>query len=621
MKRFLIGLALAVLAALCLCFLMAGAEQAADASALYVSPNGNDANTGTINAPLQSPAEAVRRLSLLPEGAEATIWLRGGEYVLEKTLWLNDQGRNKIALRAFPGETPVITGARQVTGFAPAEYMGGAVWRAQVTEANVRALYGESGARAVVRWPSSGYLLATGTADPEADKSEGQQLFYANPADFPPNLKGATLRLLHWWKDEYSAVVAANPQTGLITLRRRTAMAVAEGDRYFFENVPDVPLMPGEWLFEADTRSLYYAPQPGETIDNTPLYISHNDRLLGISDVLGVTLDGIIFTRTGFDIPNNDRYADFPQAAYDADTAIYVARAQNIAFQNCTFIDMGAGCLYLGPGTHNASVMSCTFRNIGAQAIFVEGENAAMSSDTSGQMTMMDNRIENYGLNFYNAAAILVIHARDITIAHNEISGGYYTAISAGWVWGNGYSATRNIRITNNLIYNIGQRRLSDMGAIYLLGAQSGTVVAGNIIHDVYAEGYGGRGIYLDEGAASILVERNLVYRCSGQAFYQHSGGAGNIVKNNIFTQCQEGLVGLSGLGTFTLSGNMLVGEAPYVRPEGEATAPEGQNYCTEDEEAAFFGAGMENFAPRPSAALDAVGFVSWVFQAGVRVR
>ncbi|MDR0929521.1 MAG: right-handed parallel beta-helix repeat-containing protein [Oscillospiraceae bacterium] len=618
MKYFWIGLALLTL---CLCPLTAGAEQTTDDLAIYVSPMGDDWNAGTLSAPLKTLYEAVRRLSLLPEGEEqATIWLRGGEYVLDEPLWLDENTRGNIALRAYPGETPVLTGARQVN-FAPAEYMGQTVWRAQVPVDSVRALYGESGPRAVVRWPLQGYCRATASVNPEAEKAEGQQMFFANPADWPSDLNGATLRLLHWWKDEYSSVVSANWQTGLITLRRPTAMAVAAGDRYFFENVPGVPLLPGEWVFEAATSSVYYAPLAGETIENTPLYISHNNDLLGIADITGVTLSGITFTRTGFDIPRDDLAADFPQAAYDAGVAIYVVRAQNIAFENCTFTDMGEGCIYFGMGTHEASVIGCTFRNIGAHAVFAQGENMPYGPETSGQMHITDNRIENYGVNFYNAAAILLIHVPDVEIAHNEISGGYYTAISAGWVWGDSYSVTGNIQIINNLIYDIGRQRLSDMGAIYLLGMQPGTVVAGNVIHDVYAEGYGGRGIYLDEGAAAIRVERNLVYRCSGQAFYQHSGGERNRVQGNIFALCGEGLVGLSGEGTFTLSGNMLVGEAPQVRPEGEATMPEGDNYATEDAEAAFYGASADNFSPRPSAALDAIGFVPWVLEAGIRAR
>jgi hypothetical protein len=617
MKRFLLGLVLAVL---CLWASGAMAEQTTDNLNMYISPTGNDAGLGTLADPLATPAEAVRRASLRTDAAQAaTIWLRGGEYVLAEPLWLEGEAQSNLALRAYPGETPVLTGARRVTDFAQAEYMGQPAWWAQVPLESVRALYGESGARPVVRWPMVGYCLAAASVDPEADKGDGQRAFYASPNDLPATLRGATLRLLHWWKDEYASVAAANPQTGLITLSRPTAMAVAAGDRYCFENVQDVPLMPGEWVFDADAGALYYAPLAGETIADTPLYISYNDHLLGMVDVTGVTVSGITFTRTGFEIPNGDRYADFPQAAYDADIAIYTTRVRDIAFENCAFLDMGAGCIYLGMGTQGASVTGCTFQNIGAQAVFIQGENVPTGLATSGQITVTDNRIESYGVNFYNAAAILVIHAHNVTIAHNEISDGYYTAISAGWVWGNAFSATWNIDILNNLIYNIGQHRLSDMGAIYLLGPQPYTVVAGNVIHDVYAEGYGGRGIYLDEGAAAITVERNLVYRCSGQAFYQHSGGTGNTVRNNIFTQCGEGLVGLSGAGSFTLSGNLLVGEAPTVRPEGEATAPEGENHSTADAQAAFYDAASGNFAPRQSAALDAVGFVAWVFEAGVR--
>ena len=147
---------------------------------------------------------------------------------------------------------------------------------------------------------------------------------------------------------------------------------------------------------------------------------------------------------------------------------------------------------------------------------------------------------------FYNAVGVLVIHANTVDVSHNEIHDGYYTAISVGWVWGYTYSVTYNNRICDNLIYNIGQGWLSDMGGIYTLGNQPGTVLSGNVIHNVTADpnegGYGGWGIYLDEGSSYILVEKNLVYACGSDAYHLHFGSY-NTVRNNIFALSGESQV------------------------------------------------------------------------------
>jgi hypothetical protein len=84
------------------------------------------------------------------------------------------------------------------------------------------------------------------------------------------------------------------------------------------------------------------------------------------------------------------------------------------------------------------------------------------------------------------------------------------------------------------------------MGGIYTLGVQPHSVICGNVIHDVAADplqgGYGGWGIYPDEGSSGFLIEQNLVYNCQSQSFSQHYGRE-NLVRNNIFAFSGDGQV------------------------------------------------------------------------------
>jgi hypothetical protein len=72
------------------------------------------------------------------------------------------------------------------------------------------------------------------------------------------------------------------------------------------------------------------------------------------------------------------------------------------------------------------------------------------------------------------------------------------------------------------------------MGGIYMLGVQTGTVIRGNVIHDVIGSHYGGWGIYTDNGSTNMLIENNTVYNCKSHCCHQNVG-KNNIIKNNVF--------------------------------------------------------------------------------------
>jgi len=66
-------------------------------------------------------------------------------------------------------------------------------------------------------------------------------------------------------------------------------------------------------------------------------------------------------------------------------------------------------------------------------------------------------------------------------------------------------------------------KALADGGGIYTLGFQPGTVLRGNLIHDVHRSAYahGGapnNGFFIDEGSKGFRFESNVVHRTSGQS-------------------------------------------------------------------------------------------------------
>jgi parallel beta-helix repeat protein len=557
---------------------------------LYVSLTGAAGNSGGIDAPLPSLDAARERLRQIPGGHTVTVWIHGGVYSVGDGISFTKSDRDNVVYRALPGQQPALDAGLPVTGFGQTIIDNVKVWAALVPELSARslaspalALYDEAGALPLNRYPSDGYLEADRVELRDAASKlrygeEGElssvnsfSAFYAgddllkspfNPAALP-DMGSVIVRVLHLWKDETAYLRGFDPETGKITLARPTSLTIWPGDQYYFENVREGLKTPGSWYLDREAGVLYVVPKPEWDISTLTLKAGVIERMVTLDGVSNITFKGITFTHTGWSVPDS---ADFPQAAYDVEAAVFASNSKFLSFEDCVFRDLGGTALKLYQGVTDSSVTRSVFERVGANGVFIHGINLRDDPRRDERITVADNEIHDYGVNYRNAVGVLLAHAADCEISHNTIHDGAYTAVSVGWVWGGGYNATRGITIADNLIYNIGSGSLSDMGGIYLLGRQPGTVVSGNVIHDVrYAEndGYGGWGIYLDEGSSEILVANNLVYNCASQGLFVHKGN-GNTAVSNIFANNKRGQVAVSRKQTeagVTLSGNILYGE------------------------------------------------------------
>ncbi|MCQ2472469.1 MAG: right-handed parallel beta-helix repeat-containing protein [Clostridia bacterium] len=551
MKKFL-SILLAVVFIMSTATIAFGADSSSE---IYVSPDGNDSADGSFTSPLAT-LEGAKELAKTKDGS-VTVYFREGVYTFTDTVNFTRGDKANVTYKSYNNEKVVFTAGTPYTGFEECTVNGVKAFKKNVgKDASISTLFNSEKTLKKTRYPETGYLYPQGVDGKnllvpdwsgEISTFTSYVAMYVNKDEMPEmkNPNDIVVRILHWWKDEILPVKGYDSSTGLLEFTRRTNMRINKNDRFFLENVFAALNEPEEWYFDKSEGVLYYVPNEGESAENLTLWGGSLETLVKVSGVDSISFEGIVFRGNGYTLRAGGDMSS--QAAYDAKPCLFYEDTHNFTVKNCEFKDLASCAVFMGSVVTDAKIENCIFSNIGAQAVYIRGENVPVESErVTKNITVTNNLISGYGKVFFNAVAVLVIHANSVDITHNEIHDGYYTAISVGWVWGYDYTVTYNNKICDNLIYNIGQGWLSDMGGIYTLGNQPNTVISGNVIHNVAADpdegGYGGWGVYLDEGSSYILVENNLAYACGSDSYHLHYGSY-NTVRNNIFALSGESQV------------------------------------------------------------------------------
>ncbi len=561
---------------------------------LVVAPYGDDSNPGSIDAPIATLEKAKELVKTIGTDKTVTVWFREGSYFIEDTVNFTSEDKDNVIYRSYPDEKVEFTGAKEISDWNETTINGVDAFVTDVEinseEDYFRSLFKGDKRLSRSRYPKNGVFKIADPALEEGIPSEWNVeffthslAFYAHKKDVLDfaNIGDVEAIVMHYWCDEHLPIYSVDTSTGRIETTKTTAMTLRVDDNYVFENVKEALSLPGEWYLDRTEQKLYYIPEEGDTTENTVLYVGSTEQIFTFNNAKNIEFRGIDFKNTDWNpvdgaffkdifdethpLYKNIKYGgEHPQAAFEVPAAILVSASDGINFTDCLFENISYTAVKFENASKNCNVISSKFNEIGGNAIFIHGDFVVPASTKN--INVKDCHIGYYGRIFNNAIGILLTHAIDCELSNNEIHDGWYTGVSVGWSWGYADNSTNSIKIKDNLIYNIGNGWLSDMGGIYTLGVQPDTEVSGNIIYNVgcdeSAYGYGGWGVYLDEGSSGILVENNLVYDCSSQAFHQHYGKE-NVVRNNIFAFGGEGqfiITRKEDHNSLTLTNNILVG-------------------------------------------------------------
>ena len=591
----------------------------------YVSPRGSDRWSGTMarpnrqgnDGPWATPAGALAGLTALKQQGRLTgpvaVLFEDGIYALEAPLRIGPALNWPIRFCAAPGATPVFSGGRVIEGWKVGQWKGQPVWVTELPEVregkwNFRSLFVNGQRAPRPRRPKNGLFRmagAPGLKFPAGWGDGGQTVFECKPGDVQDfrNLTDVEVVYLHFWIEERSPLEAFDSGTNRVVMQRpsRAPLVGAFGTQladYYLDNVWEELSEPGEWYLDRTEGRLYYLPRKGEKPSETKIIAPRLLQLLVLEGqpdretwVEQIQFEGLVFAHTDWRHPSGDgatisgvsrldhlsrgNRAAAGQAACDVPGVVALEGAHHCVFRNCVFRNLGWYGLSIGDGSHGVRVEGCLFEDLGAGGIKVDGASARrgqLESRMTGTIFLTDNTIHAGGRVFHSACGVLSMNAHRVTIAHNHIYDLYYTGISCGWEWGYQQNAAHSNTIAWNHIHDIGQGVLSDMGGIYTLGVQPGTVIRNNWIHNVRSAHYGGWCIYPDEGSSHLLIEGNVCYDADREPFHIHYGRE-ILVLNNVFAFGGESVVRISRAEshvTATFLRNLFLAEGtPFFRWPG----------------------------------------------------
>ncbi|MEV0155113.1 RICIN domain-containing protein [Micromonospora sp. NPDC050686] len=472
---------------------------------LHVAPGGDDANPGTMAAPFRTVQRArdVVRTKTANMTGDIQVYLRGGRYPVSSTIEFgsSDSGTNgnRVIYAAYPGETPVLDGGVQVTGWTQ---HSGNIWKAPLDRANkLRTLYvNDKRAFMASKTISSAgcygtYTVTAGQADWAWESGSQCAGAKYGLTDFPAiarNHDDIEIETGTTWTTAFVGVrqvTTSSDGASRVALFQQPGAAIAQGafngnaqvgGTHKVMNAYEFLDAPGEFYFDKSSRTLYYYKASAENMSTATVYAPNNVttllRVAGTSTsnhARNITFSGLtvqhsdwnLFTVAGSSFKQAQQGNLGAQAYAKGNFHVYYYRnvdvtpgivqvqnadgillhrnrVQHTGADGINMINDVQGSQLIGNHTNDIAGSAITVGH--PQHVYVGDGTSINREKYSAQVEGLPKNIDIRNNYLYDSAVLFNGHspisayfADTLTIQHNRIEKTPWSGITLGWGWWN----------------------------------------------------------------------------------------------------------------------------------------------------------------------------------------
>lgn len=364
-------------------------------SNIYISPKGNDKNSGTKGNPVQSIQKAGEIVRSKADKQEVQVIFADGIYYLPEPFVLNSDfsgtEKNPVVFRAENEGKAIISGGNQIK--LNWEPFRNGIFKAVVTEdAAIDQLYVNGQRQRMARFPNAVEgknvfdtwdLVHTNNPDTINDPMDKKRIStWANPEGaYIHAMHNALWGAMHWIVKGKNADGSLDMEGGWQNNRPSPMHP-----RYrMVENVFEELDAPGEWYYNKNIKTLYFYPQPGLDLSKAKIEIVRLRNLIEFNGtkekpVRFVQFDGFVFRHTARTFMDNKE----PLLRSDWTTyrggAVLFNGAEDCWILNCEFDQVGGNSIFVNNYNRRILIKSCYIHHSGANGIAFVGDPLTVRS-------------------------------------------------------------------------------------------------------------------------------------------------------------------------------------------------------------------------------------------------